>query len=246
MIQVLLFQGVRMDIEKVKQKTVVEQVMEKIKDLIASGELKTNDRLPTENQLAEMFGVARSTIREAIRVFIYLGVFKSKIGKGTFVSNNENISKEALTFSILLGGRDMYEIIHLRKIIEYEGLRTIVTDYKNNPDQTKDYIKRLQKEIDNMKVAIKESNFDSLIQADYNFHSIIIKASKNSLLSDIFSTLRVFMLEEITKAMHKNIADEVPEHSEYLEAVISGDHSKAKKMFDEHINSTLRDLKKRL
>ena len=51
--------------------------------------------------------------------------------------------KEALTFSILLGGRDMYEIIHLRKIIEYEGLRTIVMDYKNNPDQTRDYIKRI-------------------------------------------------------------------------------------------------------
>ncbi len=234
-----------MEVEKVKQKTVVEQVMEKIKDLIASGELKVGDKLPTETQMAEMFGVARSTIRESIRVFTYLGVFTSKIGKGTFIGDRANISKEALTFSILLGGRDMFEIIQLRKIIEYEGLRTIVENSKNNPDYIKEYISDLNTEIDNMKVAIKESNFDNLIQADYNFHGIIISASKNSLLSDIFSTLRVFMLEEIRKSMHENISDEVPQHTEYLETILSGDLSRAKKMFDAHINVILSNLKKK-
>ena len=51
-------------IKKVKQKTVVEQVMDQIKNLIASGQLKPHDRIPTETELAQMFGVGRSTVRQ--------------------------------------------------------------------------------------------------------------------------------------------------------------------------------------
>mgnify|MGYP001412241314 CR=1 FL=1 len=50
---------------KIKQKTIVQQVMEQIKDFVASGALKPGDRLPTEIELAKSFGVSRSSIREA-------------------------------------------------------------------------------------------------------------------------------------------------------------------------------------
>jgi DNA-binding GntR family transcriptional regulator len=44
-------------IDKIKHKTLVAQVMEKIRKLIASGQFKVHDRLPTENELAEMFAL---------------------------------------------------------------------------------------------------------------------------------------------------------------------------------------------
>ena len=80
---------------KIRQKTVVEQVMEQIKELIASGKYKPGDKLPTEHELAEKFGIGRSSIREAIKIFNYLGVLKSKAAKGTFLSDRGNISAEA-------------------------------------------------------------------------------------------------------------------------------------------------------
>ena len=47
-----------MRIEKVTKNTVVRQVMEQLKTLIATGELKPGDKIPTENMLAEQFGTA--------------------------------------------------------------------------------------------------------------------------------------------------------------------------------------------
>ena len=96
------------NISKVKQKTVVEQVMDQIKNLIASGQLKPHDRIPTETELAQMFGVGRSTVREAIKIFQYLGILEVSPRTGTVVGDYTNVSTEALTWSILLRKNDLY------------------------------------------------------------------------------------------------------------------------------------------
>ena len=112
---------------------MVEQVMEEIKNLIATGRYKVYDQIPPESELADMFGVSRPTIREAIKIFNYLGVLKSYTGKGTFVSDSENISIEALTWSILLADNEVSELIELREVIEQRGLENLTQKYKKNP-----------------------------------------------------------------------------------------------------------------
>ena len=107
-----------MPIKKIKQKTVVEQVMSKIKDLIATGTYSPGDKIPTEHELAISFGVGRSSIREAIKIFNYLGVLESRTAKGTFVRERSGISVEALTWSMLLGEDELNEMIDLWGSIE--------------------------------------------------------------------------------------------------------------------------------
>jgi DNA-binding FadR family transcriptional regulator len=72
-------------IRKISKKTVVEQVMDQVKELIVTGQFRVNDTIPPEVELAKMFGIGRSTIREAIKLFNYLGILKSEPGKGTRV-----------------------------------------------------------------------------------------------------------------------------------------------------------------
>ena len=69
----------------IRQQTVVTQVMGEMRNLIASGAYVPGDRIPTEKELAERFGVGRSSIREAIKIFNYLGILSSKAALGTFV-----------------------------------------------------------------------------------------------------------------------------------------------------------------
>jgi DNA-binding transcriptional regulator YhcF (GntR family) len=94
-------------LEKIRKKTVVAQVMDKIRELIASRQFKTGDRIPTEGELARMLGIGRSSIRKAIKVFNYLGVLDSQTAKGTFVHNvprafmYEKIEKSHRDFSDL-------------------------------------------------------------------------------------------------------------------------------------------------
>ena len=222
-----------------KQKTVVEQVMEEIKNLIATGKFKVYDQIPPENDLAEMFGVSRPTIREAIKIFNYLGVLKSHTGRGTFVSDSKNISIEALTWSILLCDNELNELIELREVIEQRGLEILTRKYKRNPDSVKDRLNLLEAQVERMKKAIAVPLPEDLTEADYTFHQIIIAGSENSLFTAIYRTLKAFMTEEINKthAALEDLGDVVKEHQLILDALKTGNTSKAKKAFEAHLNS---------
>ena len=100
-----------MDIQPVKQKTVVYQVVEQLKNLIISGTMKPGDKFPSELKLAEMFGVGRSTIREVMKIFQYIGIVEVHNPKGTFLSDSSNISSESLEWAMLLGERDVSEVV---------------------------------------------------------------------------------------------------------------------------------------
>jgi len=234
-----------MKIERVKQKTVVQQVMDQVKGLIASGQFKPHDKIPTENELAESFGIGRSSIREAIKIFQYLGILESHTRKGTFVCDYTNISTEALTWSILLGKNEIFELVDLRDIIESRALALLTSRYKNNPQSVAVIIKILEAEIQKMQDATERPEMESLIEADYNFHGTIIASSENNAFINIYHTLRSFMHEEIKKT---NIyvserSSLVEEHRAILMAVKSGDEDKTIKVQKDHITNIKLQLK---
>ncbi len=57
-----------------------------ILDMIDSSKLKPGDKIPTENELVEMFSVSRTTVRQAIAELTFEGYLERKKGKGTFVT----------------------------------------------------------------------------------------------------------------------------------------------------------------
>ena len=98
-------------IDKDREFTVVQQAMEQIQNLIVTGHYKPGDRLPTEMELASRFGISRSSLREAIKVFNYLGILESRVAKGTFVGEQAQFSGEAISMYAVLSQKNMYEII---------------------------------------------------------------------------------------------------------------------------------------
>jgi DNA-binding FadR family transcriptional regulator len=82
--------------ERIYQKTVVVQAMEKIRLLLTSGQYKPGDKIPTEHELIERFGIGRSSIREALKIFQHLGILKSQVSKGTFLCDKSRLSTEAI------------------------------------------------------------------------------------------------------------------------------------------------------
>jgi GntR family transcriptional regulator, transcriptional repressor for pyruvate dehydrogenase complex len=222
---------------KIKQKTVVEQVMEKIRDLISSGQYKIGDKLPTENELAERFGIGRSSIREAIKVFNYLGILESRTAKGTFVCDKTSISSEAVTWAILLGKNDLFEVVELRGAIELSSLITLTEKYKDSPEETIPTLERMKQELGNITSSIENNFMEDLVQADYNFHYSIISGSKNKLFVSIYELIRSFMFEEIKKTYKDldNLSFLIEEHTAFIAAVETGDIAHAQDIIREHI-----------
>lgn len=70
---------------QIQRKKVSELVLEKLIEMIKSGEIPPNSKLPTEKELTEKFGVSRVPIREALSVLEASGIIESKQGGGNWV-----------------------------------------------------------------------------------------------------------------------------------------------------------------
>lgn len=224
--------------EHIHQNTIVSQVMEKIKALIASGQFKPGDRIPTEQELATRFGIGRSSIREAIKIFNHLGVLESRVPKGTFVCSSSSISTEAITWAILLGNNDMYEIIELRQAIEAQGFVILVKNFAEGEIGTDEVLAALEAEISGMVAAAREGSVDKLIISDFRFHELIVKQSKNRLFVEIFQTLHQFTQEEIRKTYVSmaNLNEVSADHREILDTIRTQDADASIKRHGAHFN----------
>jgi len=223
--------------------------MDRMKELIANSTFKVNDQIPPEQELADMFGVARSSIREVVKTLHYLGVLESQTGRGTYVCDRSKISTEALTWSILLGANDIFEMVQLREVLERAGLNTLAERQARDPASVSDLLLELEQQISNMRTAVEGQDLEALILADYSFHGAIIRGSGNSLFTAIYQTLRSFMHEEIKKTYHETSTKKaIGEHTEFLDAIRSGDVARMLEVHRLHmrgVKDKLREVIKR-
>lgn len=75
--------------KKIKNKSVVKTVVDSITKAIINGELRPGDKIPTEMELADSFGVGRNSIREAIKILVYYGILEIRRAEGTIAKYNE-------------------------------------------------------------------------------------------------------------------------------------------------------------
>ena len=210
--------------DQIKQQTVVTQVMDEIRNLIASGAYIPGDKIPTEKELAERFSIGRSSIREAIKIFNYLGVLESKAALGTFVQKRSNISSEALTWSLLLGRDELEELIDLRGAIELWCLIKLVDSVREGSPAGREAIEALQVIVDDMERASSEDRRDELKDDDYRFHFAVIKSSRTPLFISIYETLRSFLQDAIGKSQddYDDARQIFLEHEQILDRIKKG------------------------
>ncbi len=223
---------------RIERKTIVYQVMNKIKELIASGKYKVNDRIPTETELTQMFGTGRSTIREAIKIFNYLGVLESIPSKGTFICDRSKISSEALTWSVLLGKDELDDLLELREIMEQRGLVRLLNLIAENREAASPHLEKLQHQVDNLRKAIAESSHDDLISTNYKFHKLIVEFTRNRLFISFYDTLKSFMFNITLKNIGNSEQSRIlQDHIDILEALKNGNSSLALSTHSNHMQA---------
>lgn len=222
--------------EKIKKTSVVTEAMLRIKELIISHAYKVGDKIPTEAELAQKFGIGRSSIREAIKVFQYLGIVETRVPKGTFLCKNHTIAAELLTWFSILEHKSIYEILELREVFEQRGILNIVRYFDTNPKKAENILSKLEQEVENIQVAVNSNRFEDIQKADFNFHHHIIKETENSLFLAIFELLHKFTRDEMLKT-HANYSDLsllIEEHEVIVEAIKSKDPLKALDIHSNH------------
>ena len=71
----------------IQKKSLAEEVSSLIREQINDGKLTKGEKLPTEPELMKLFGVGRSTVREAIKMLVNMGYLSVQQGRGTFVES---------------------------------------------------------------------------------------------------------------------------------------------------------------
>ena len=120
--------------QTIRRSKVRDQVAEQIKQYIVEQKLGPGDRLPTENQLAETFGISRLGVREATKSLEFLGVVESKTGVGLTVGRLDvgRLTRH-LGFHAGLLDADPQQLIDSRVIIETGVLPHVARRMADDP-----------------------------------------------------------------------------------------------------------------
>ncbi len=112
----------------VRKQSVGHQVVGQIVELIRTGNLRPGDRLPSERELVEIFGISRPSLRESMRALSVLGIIESRHGGGAFVTELDAPTMLApLDFFLSLSQANFDDAFESRRIIEVEIVRKAAT-----------------------------------------------------------------------------------------------------------------------
>jgi len=173
-------------IKNLKKESVVQSVINCLTDGMLSGELRPGDKIPPEPELASALGVARSSVREAIKILTYLGVLESKPSEGTFVCSGFSESMiDPMVYGIILNQDSFSNLMELREMTEAGILRLAIRRCDAEGMQ------KLESLLSAMRDALEHDDaVDAFFQIDDAFHDCVSAMGKNPLADKIGRVVR--------------------------------------------------------
>lgn len=169
---------------------LADAVVGKLQQQLSLGEYQAGQKLPSEPELMEQFGVGRSTIREAIRILANTGLLSVRQGSGTFVEIQNGIAEP---LSQRLKRADARDLDEVRQLLEVK-IAEKAAMHRSKKDIEK--MKTLLKKRD---MAAKAGDIEEAIRSDIQFHVAIAAASRNDILADLYRTFA----EQMTRHFHE-------------------------------------------
>lgn len=223
-----------MSFTPIKPKKISTQIAEQIRNSIMSGEFVPGDRLPPERELAEMFGVSRPSVREALNILGASGLVEVLQGGGTTVKSlMEQGSGNALSEMIRIEQERALDVIEVRKCMEswtayYAAQRALPDD-----------LRRMADIIDAMRVNL--TTLQPSEDLDANFHIVVARATHNvvwlHLMQNIFDAMKEFQ-RGVWRAVYLTEEDQhqlFNHHQAVYQAIRQRDSDRARTLMLEHL-----------
>ena len=210
-------------------KILSHKVAADIKQMIVDKEFEPGDKLPNEFKLCESLDVARTTLREAIKILVSSNILEIRRGRGTFVSEKPGITKDPLGVTFIDDDNLLLHFFEVRLLVEPE-----MAEYAAE--------RRSEEELENIKKALDKvseliAKGENHTEADIEFHNEIAKATKNPILPRIVPIINDGIIGGYEKTKNNPEASEVvmDHHKKIFEAIKSEDKKAAKEYMKEHI-----------
>jgi DNA-binding FadR family transcriptional regulator len=181
---------------QIQRRTLAQEVAERLTEGIINNEYAIGEKLPIEPELMKIYGVGRSSIREAIKILSIKGVLSVQQGVGTFVVS-KNIQESLETQMNKAQIEDVFEV---RALLESK-IASRAAKYHTEKD-----LKTIKSYLDLRAKLSKENQALECYQADINFHVAIAEACGNSLLKEIYKIASKHVLKTY-ESSHNNSTD---------------------------------------
>lgn len=212
------------------RRPIAEQVANRIMGMIKSGNLKSGDRLPTEQQMTIAFGISRPPLREALKALTLMGVLESRQG-GRYTVTDLSPSRLVAPFNAMLAvaDYDVHQQFETRSVVDLELVRMCA---RRAPVEQLNRI---------MKLAVDGRAFEGDPVAfrllDIEYHQAINVGAGNPLLSALAQVLYDLGLDVRRNASEVPgvIKKSVEQHVVIAEALIARDEQAAADAYRLHL-----------
>ncbi len=205
--------------------------------MVLSGELAEGERLPSERELAARLGVARSSVREAIRELTAIGVLVTKRGAGTFVATlAPDRLFAAMEFALRIHPDSILDVLQLRLLLE-PTVASLAASLA-----TEAQLDELNEALDLYRAAVKDPEPDiRVVEADERIHDLLVDIQPNGLLRAVVRSLRRagHAGRSFTVTIPGSLSESLTELESLMAAITRHDQLGAQAAMTRHIARTL-------
>ncbi|TDO51615.1 DNA-binding FadR family transcriptional regulator [Kribbella sp. VKM Ac-2527] len=216
------------------------QVEEQIREAILRGQFAQGEKLPPETALAELFGVSRPTVREALGALVSAGLIRKipGVAGGSFVNSvtPDSLGKmigESMDVIMRLGALHVGELTQVRRVLEVPAAQWAAEN------RTDEHLQQLRSIVDRQRTTTIDD--PEIPSYDLAFHTTIGHASGNRLLAAFIGALHDATHPAQYLKVTKTVATKtVKQHIAIVKAIEAGKPDSAAEAMDEHLEYVLR------
>lgn len=212
-----------------RRTNLIDLAVGRLRQQITSGTWEIGTRIPAEPELAELIGVGRNTVREAVQSLVHAGMLERRQGSGTYVISDSELGN---AMGREIAGAHQRDVLEVRRALEVEVARLAAV--RRTPDQV-DELRRLR---DTRSQAYASGELDAMVAADLALHRLIAESSHNPVLIALYENLQDAIGANI-RFNFEHPAHDDDSHHALVEAIAEGDARAAVAEIDHYLSTLI-------
>ncbi len=226
--------GIARPATPIERTTLTESAFEQLISYVVNGEWNAGDRIPPERELCRQLGIARTSLREALKAMELIGMLTSRVGDGTFVCpRSEFLSRPLLWAFTGTDATELHDVMEARTLMERD-LAGLAAERGNDEE-----IARIGECLARMHECAASGA--SLMEADMGFHLAVSAAAHNQVLANAVQLLRNLTRKWIyLKHLIPDVSTSVlAQHQAIFEAIRDRKAEVARATMQKHLEDTV-------
>ncbi|MCV2394101.1 FadR family transcriptional regulator [Actinotalea sp. M2MS4P-6] len=212
-----------------RRTNLIDQAVGRLRHQITSGTWAIGTRIPAEPELAELIGVGRNTVREAVQSLVHAGMLERRQGSGTYVISDSELGN---AMGREIAGAHQRDVLEVRRALEVEVARLAAV--RRTPSQ----VSQLRALRDTRAQAYASGELDEMVAADLELHRLIAESSHNPVLVALYENLQDAISENI-RFNFEHPAHDDDSHNCLVEAIAEGDATAAMREIDQYLTALI-------